>query len=98
MAHCKQAGGGWKDQEAWALTIHGTEVRLVTALFSQKYLQYVNGSFMYPTEHLVVFRSEPFNLKTDDGRAMALKAIFGLMEYLVTGAAKIELMKLAMTG
>lgn len=98
MSHCKQVEGeGWKDQEAWCLTIHGTEVRLVTALFTKRYLSYVNSLFMHPSERLVVFRSQPFNLKVDNGRVMALKAVLALLQYLPSGEAKVELLRLAMS-
>lgn len=60
MANCRETmTTGWKNQEAWSITIHGTEVRILTAFFTEQYLKYVNGPFMYLSEKLVVFRSVP---------------------------------------
>lgn len=45
---------------------------------------------MRTNEHLVVFRSKPFNLKTDNGRKEAVKAVVLLLGYLKSGDAKME--------
>lgn len=94
MAHCKQVfAGQWSDQEAWIITMHGTELRLVTAHFSQDYLRRVNSSSMPPSEHLVVFRSVPIDLKTADGRLTGLRLMVALVEYLRFGRPKIALLQ-----
>jgi hypothetical protein len=98
MSHCKQIpGGDWQDQEAWGLTIHGTEVRLLACLVTKKYLSYLCSPFMRDSEHLVIFRSEPFNLKLDEERPKALKAVMALLLYLKSGKANIALLRLALS-
>ncbi|KAJ9193527.1 hypothetical protein DTO207G8_2472 [Paecilomyces variotii] len=85
MASCKEMHGGWKDQDAWLISIHGTEVRLVTARFKEGYLRQVNSSMVARTEYLVVFRSRPFDIITDEGRVQAVRAIIALLRWIKSG-------------
>ncbi|KAJ9195145.1 hypothetical protein DTO164E3_6906 [Paecilomyces variotii] len=87
MASCKEMHGGWKDQDAWLISIHGTEVRLVTARFKEGYLRQVNSSMVARTEYLVVFRSRPFDLILDEGRVQAVKAIVALLRWIKSGSS-----------
>lgn len=94
--HCQESGGAWKDQESWGIIMHGTEIRIVTAFFSEAYLRSVSSPFMHPKHRLVIFRSEPFNVKYDYGRIEAARMVIDLLRYLKSGDAKIELLRLAM--
>lgn len=85
--------GQWKAQDAWCLSIHGTEIRLVTAHFSEMYLKMVNGVMMRPSEKLLVFRSQPLNLKYDHERPLAVKAIMALLKWLKSGQSQQALFK-----
>ncbi|KAE8138563.1 hypothetical protein BDV38DRAFT_68238 [Aspergillus pseudotamarii] len=92
MEHATQVGG-WRDQEAFVLSMHGTHLGLTTAHFSAAYLAYVNSSMMPQTERLWVRRSEAFDLKTRSGRARALQLSIGIFEYLRSGSAEIGLLQ-----
>ncbi|KAJ9370317.1 hypothetical protein DTO282E5_5026 [Paecilomyces variotii] len=85
MTSCKKMHGGWKDQDAWIISIHGTQLRLVTARFKEGYLRQVNSSMVAQTEYVVVFRSRPFDLKLDEGRVQAVKAIIALLRWIKSG-------------
>ncbi|KAJ9292731.1 hypothetical protein DTO271G3_8430 [Paecilomyces variotii] len=87
MASCKKMHADWKDQDAWLISIHGTEVRLVTARFKEGYLRQVNSSMVARTEYLVVFRSRPFDLILDEGRVQAVKAIIALLHWIKSGSS-----------
>jgi len=91
MEHCAQLEG-WRDQEAFTLTTHGTHLRLVAAHFSAKYLSHVNSPMMPDDEDLWVRRSRHYDLKTQSGRAGALKVCIGMFEYLGSGNAEIGLL------
>lgn len=59
----------WKDQEAWCLTIHGVEMRVLTAFFTPRYLECVDGAYMHPIQRLMmVFRTVPMHFKSKDAR------------------------------
>lgn len=73
------------------------EVRVVTALFTKRYLQYIDGPYTYPSERLVVFRSEALSLKPTEGRVKALIVIITLLRYLKSGNARMEIMNLVLT-
>jgi hypothetical protein len=92
MEHCEQLGG-WRDQEAFVLTIHGTHLKLVAGHFSAKYLSYVNSPMIPDDEDLWVRRSRYYDLKTQSGRAGALKVCIGVFEYLGSGKAEIGLLE-----
>lgn len=77
----------WTDQEAWQLTIHGTEMRIMTACFSRDYLAAVNSSEMPLHQHVTVFRSSPINLKRVAERSQAVEAVMALTNYLRSGDA-----------
>ncbi|GAD94908.1 hypothetical protein NFIA_094730 [Paecilomyces variotii No. 5] len=47
----------------------------------------------HPAETLVVFRSLPFNLKTDEGNAKRCQGDISLIRYLRSGQAKIGLLQ-----
>ena len=68
----------WKDQEAWCLTIHGVEMRVLTSFFTS-YLECVDGAYMDPTERLVVFINVPLEFKSKQGRVEGI-----LMYHLYT--------------
>ena len=93
--HCQESGGAWKDQESWGITMHGAEIRIVTAFFSEAYLRNVSSPFMHPKHRLIIFQSEPFNLKYVYGRIEAVRMVIALLLYLKSGDAKIELLRLA---
>lgn len=76
----------WRTEEAWIISIRGTEVRLVTALFKRHYLASANSTSMDTHQRLVVFRSQPYSLKRREERQLALKAIFALCSYMKSGS------------
>jgi hypothetical protein len=92
MEHAAQLGG-WRDQEAFVLSIHGTHVKLTAAHFTAKYLRHVNSPTMPETEKLWVRRSKPYDLKLQSGRADALKLCIGIFEYLRSGNAEVGLLE-----
>jgi hypothetical protein len=85
--------GSWRDQEAFVLSIHGTQLRLIAAHFTAKYLSHVNSSTMPTTEHLWVRRSKCYDIKLVADRPGALKLCIGLYEYLRSGRAEIGLLQ-----
>ena len=74
----------WRGQESCLLSLQGTRFRIVTALFTAKYLAAINGHMMW-SEKNTVFRSEPIELKTRDGRVMALRITMAVLERLRSG-------------
>jgi hypothetical protein len=66
MEHTAQIGG-WRDQEAFVLSIHRTHLKLTAAYFIAEYLSYVNSPTMSETEKLWVRRSEPYDVKLKQG-------------------------------
>lgn len=88
MAASQRASKDWKDQEAWQLTIHGTEMRIMTAYFSHEYLAAVNSSHVPLHQSITVFRSRPINLKRIAERPQAVKAIMALAAYMKSGEAR----------
>ena len=62
-------------QEAWQLTMHGKEKRIMTLYFSHGYLAAVNGSHMPLPQSITVLRSRSINLKRVAERPQAVKAI-----------------------
>lgn len=97
VSNCKATESQrWSDQEGWLLSIHGTEVRLVTAYFSSSYLAAVNSDSALGQQHeLLVFRSEPINLKYDTGRAYIPKVMIGLLRYSIQGNPQIAALQAA---
>lgn len=90
MEQSRSMGSNWQDQEAWVLSIHGTEVRIVTALFTAKYIGAVNSANAIPSDSdLYVFQSQPINLKYDGGRCEIPKVIIALLRYLKEGSPAI---------
>ena len=71
----------WRDQESWLLSLQGTRFRIVTALFTARYLASVSGHVIW-SERNVVFRNEPIEPKTRDGGVMAFRVAMGVLERL----------------
>jgi hypothetical protein len=92
MEHAAQVGG-WRDQEAFILSMHGTHLKLTATYFTAEYLSHVNSPTMPETEKLWVRRSEPHDLKLKSGRAGALQLCIGIFEYLRSGNAEISLLQ-----
>ena len=66
-----------KDQEAFVVTIHGTQLHLVTATSTETYLA---------GRPLIEF----FELKSPGDRKEALRMLFGLGKYILSGQAELE--------
>jgi hypothetical protein len=81
--------GGWRDQEAFVASIHGTVFRVMAANVSAAYLSRLNSSTMPDSERLWVRRSEGYDLKTQTGRDGALIFLIAMMEYFRSGQAMI---------
>lgn len=64
-------GSNWQDQEAWVLSIHGTEVRFMTALFTVNNLQYDGGQHKIPKVIITLLQY----LKTGDPAIAPLHAV-----------------------
>lgn len=88
MVSCKEIYNHWRDQDAWIISIHGTVIRLVTARFREGYLRQVNSLMVRTNEYLVVFRSRPFNLKLDEDRIEAVRAIIALIRWIKSGSSE----------
>ena len=90
MEQSRSMGSTWQDQEAWVLSIHGTEIRVVTTLFTANYMGVVNSANAIPSDSdLYVFQSRPINLKYNSGRNEIPKVIIALLRYLKMGSPKI---------
>jgi hypothetical protein len=81
--------GGWRDQEAFVASIHGTVFRMTAANISGAYLSRLNSSTMPDGERLWVRRSEGYDLKTQTGRDGALILLIAMMGYFQSGQAMI---------
>ncbi|KAK2810539.1 hypothetical protein FQN50_002796 [Emmonsiellopsis sp. PD_5] len=79
-----------QDEEAFLLTIHGTQLRLVTAYFTADYLRHVQSTTMPVDQFLFVRRSRFYELKEPAQRVEALKLIIGLFRYVVGGYAQMK--------
>ncbi|RHZ67145.1 uncharacterized protein CDV56_107799 [Aspergillus thermomutatus] len=82
------------DQEAFLISIHGTQVRLVAAYFTADYLRAVKSNSLPADQYLWVRRTRPFDLKSRQGRKDALRNIMGLVYYLYSGEAKMNEIRL----
>jgi len=89
--------GKLADQEALLLTIHGTQLGLVVAHFTDTYLSHVKSHTILESERLLVRRSSPFQLKDRKGREEALRMIIGVLEYIKSGAPEIGLIQAALS-
>jgi hypothetical protein len=78
-------GGGLRDQDTFLLSIHGTQVRLVTS----DYPSCVNSPMMPPLEKLFVRKSAPYDLKYHEERVGLLHLLVGLFGYLMSGEAEV---------
>ena len=95
MVACREKEGQkWIAQDAWAISVHGSEVRLITTHFTETYLAYVNSPQIPTTEYQVVYRSKPFNLKYDEGTIEALRAVMALISWVRGGKSKQVLVDL----
>lgn len=75
MENHNPGGGG---QETYVASIHGTQVRLVAAMFSQAYLEAIRSGTMPEKQEQNIRRSKFFELKTPGGRKEALRMLYGL--------------------
>ena len=78
------------DQEAYLLTVHGTQMRLVTAYFSDDYLKHVQSDILPATEHLYVRRSRFFELKDPGDKVEALRLVLSVVRYVMSGSATMQ--------
>ena len=90
MAASQRASTDWTDQEAWQLTMHGTEMRMMTAYFLHGYSADVNSSHVPLHQRITVFRSRPINLKRVAARPQAVKAMMALANYLKSGQTRFD--------
>lgn len=67
---------------------------MITTHFTETYLAYVNSPQIPTTEYQVVYRSKPFNLKYDEGRIEALRAVMALISWVRGGKGKQVLVDL----
>lgn len=57
---------------AWLMPIHGTKLKIWSALFTRHYLQSVCSGHIPDEVVVVVFSTQEYNLKYDDEKVMAL--------------------------
>lgn len=83
MKTSKEHFNSWRDQEAWLISIHGTELRLVTSFISGDYLsRREQPCYAIPTtDCAVVF------VKLDEERPLAVNALVALIDWLKSGNA-----------
>lgn len=72
----------WRGQEAWMVTINGTEIKFVASHFTAEYMARVNSRAMSTKFRQVVFRSRPLNLKLVEDRIEALRGLIALLRHL----------------
>jgi hypothetical protein len=70
------------DQEAFVVSIHGTQLRLVAAHFSSSYLASLATSSLAASEIIMVRRSRAFEIKHVPDRIEALKMLVGFFRYV----------------
>lgn len=86
MTRCRDVmSTGWKDQEAWCLTIHGVEMRVLTSFFTL-YLECVDGAYIYSTRR-VIFWTVLLKFKSEEGRVEVIRmyhlyTTFGWVSYI----------------
>lgn len=90
LAGYRAEGSKEEDQEAYVLTIHGTQLRLVAGYFTKEYLSYVQSQTLPVEQHLYIRRSRFYELKDPADRLEALKLIIGLCRYVMSGYAVME--------
>ncbi len=83
------AAGGGSDQEAFVISVHGTQLRLVAAHFARSFLAALATPLLPAAQLLRVQRSRAFEMKRAADRAAAVKMLFGLFVYIRSGAAEI---------
>ncbi|PKX90067.1 uncharacterized protein P174DRAFT_377347 [Aspergillus novofumigatus IBT 16806] len=76
-----------EDQEAFLISIHGTQVRLVAAYFTADYLHAVKSKFLAADQYLWVRRTRAMELKSRQGRVEALRNLY-------SGEAKMNQIRL----
>jgi hypothetical protein len=79
----------YRDQEAFVIGIHGTQLRLVAAHFTSTFLAAVTAAFLPASEILRVRRSKAFEMELAADRIAPLKMLFGLFIYIRSGASEI---------
>ena len=62
MEQSRSVRSNWQDQEACVLSIHGTEVRVIAALFTAKYIGAVNSANTIPPDSYLCFQLQLINL------------------------------------
>lgn len=85
-----RSGDSGNDQEAYVVTIYGTQLRLVAATFTASYLRTVQSDVMPAFERQDIRRSKFFELKDPDGRKEALRMLYGLGKYILSDQAEME--------
>lgn len=66
----------------------------MTPHFTETYLACVNSPQVPTTAYQVVYRSQPFNLKYDEGRFEALRAVMALVSWVREGKSQQVLVDL----
>lgn len=82
----KSGSGG---QEAYVASIHGTQMCLVAAMFTEEYLKAVRSGTMPNGQEQTIRLSKFFELENPD----ALRILYGLGQYILSGQAEIEQVK-----
>ncbi len=78
-----------RDQEAFIISVHGTQLRLIAAHFRSVYLAALTTSFLPAEEVLRVRRSRAFEMKLVEERIAILKTLLGLFNNILSGTAEI---------
>ncbi|KAK2806538.1 hypothetical protein FQN51_006504 [Onygenales sp. PD_10] len=85
-----------QDEESYLLTVHGTQLRLVTAYFTADYLRHMKSTTMPVNQFLFVKRSRFYEVKEPCQRVEAPKLFIGLFRPIMRSTTledKITLQK-----
>ncbi|RAL03190.1 uncharacterized protein BO80DRAFT_350548, partial [Aspergillus ibericus CBS 121593] len=85
-----------QDQELFVLSMHGSLFYVSAAYFSPRYMAYIQeGSYSGDDTFLWVRRSIHFDLKKVEDRGEALGFVWGLVSYISSGNARVNIVSSA---
>ncbi|PYI09187.1 hypothetical protein BO78DRAFT_405151 [Aspergillus sclerotiicarbonarius CBS 121057] len=85
-----------QDQETFVLSMHGTLFYVSAAYFSPRYIAYIrDGSYSGEETFLWVRQSIHFDLKKVEDRGEALRFVWGLVIYISSGSARVNIVSSA---
>jgi hypothetical protein len=86
--------GPGRAQEAFVLSMHGTQLFLACAYFSDEYIACVAHNTALPEDSYLYYRrSEAFDMKYENQRVQAVRMVLAFLRYLKSGKAEIGILK-----